>query len=222
MSGKGLNDLGLKNEAMPQGTLDDLPEFGGFTPPPQPGPYRFQLPVNLSKAWDVLDIAEKGQRVKLVLDKDAPLLIVQSPSGKVNGDTFQTQLTNVERKRGKDAGEHSDMDYLLKAFGEKAKPKTNQEYCQKVMANAGKEFGSDIRWTWFCNDKKNIWTLGEDGKLTEVEGTKGCGRRYYQEGQTSKDDQKIAKQEDGNFPLQVTCVCGGVVRGFASLDNIRA
>ena len=39
--GKGLNDLGLNDEQMPEQTYDDLPEFGGFAPPPQPGQYRF-------------------------------------------------------------------------------------------------------------------------------------------------------------------------------------
>lgn len=226
MAGKGLQDLGLKNEVMPEQSYDDLPEFGQYKDPPQPGTqYRFQLPPDLSKSFEIIDHAEQGQRLKVLFDKDAPLTIVQSPGNALNNDTFQTQISNVARKRGKDGPEASDMDYLLKALGEKSKPKTNQEYGQKVMAGAGKTFGADIRWSWFCNDKKNIWVYaGEAGaeKLTEVDGTKGCGRRYYQDSQTKKEEQAIKKQADGTFPLQVSCVCGAVVKAFANVDNLRA
>ena len=225
MAGKGLQELGLKNEVMPEQSYDDLPEFGQYKDPPQPGPYRFQMPGDVEKCFDLIDHETQGQRLKLLLDKDAPLRIAQSPGGTLNNDTFQTQLTNVARKRGKDGPEASDMDYLLKAFGEKSKPKTNADYGQKVMAGKSREFGADIRWSWFCNDKKNIWVYGGtpgQEKLTEVDGTKGCGRRFYQENQTHKDEQKIKKQEDGTFPLQVTCPCGAIVKAFANLDNIRA
>ena len=43
--GKSLQDLGLKDEVLPTAgqALADLPEFGSFREPPQPGAYRFQL-----------------------------------------------------------------------------------------------------------------------------------------------------------------------------------
>lgn len=217
MSGKGLQDLGLKDEAMPAQSFDDLPEFGGFTPPPQPGPYRFQLPGNLSKVWEVYDWADKGQRLRMLLDKDAPLLIVQSPGGRSNNDTFQTRISNQERKRGKDGPEASDMDYLLKALGEKARPKNNREYVAAITKNAGKEFGADIEYSYVCNDKKNIWVYeseAENAKLIEVENKPGCGKKYYQ-----KD---VTKSEDGTFPHQIECTCGGMVRCFANVSNFRA
>ena len=46
MSPKSLQDLGLKDEGtvVTGDTLADLPVFGTFTPPPQPGPFRFKLP----------------------------------------------------------------------------------------------------------------------------------------------------------------------------------
>lgn len=214
MSGKGLQDLGLKDEALPAQSYDDLPEFGGFTPPPQPGPYRFQLPGNLSKVWEVFDYGDKGQRLRMILDKDAPLLIVQSPGGKANNDTFQTRISNQERKRGKDGPEASDMDYLLKALGEKAKPKNNREYAAKMVANAGKEFGAEIEYSYVCNATRNIRAYDQQGKLQEVEGQGGCGKKYYQ-----KD---IQKGEDGCFPHEIACVCGGVLRVFANVTNFRA
>lgn len=214
MAGKGLSDLGLKDEVLPAQSFDDLPEFGGFTPPPQPGPYRFQLPGNLSRVWEAYDYGDKGQRLRMLLDKDAPLLIVQSPGGKANGDTFQTRISNQERKRGKDGPEASDMDYLLKAFGEKQRPQTNKAYHAAVLKYQGKEFGADLTYSFVCSDSRDIRVYDASGKLQPVEGQKGCGKRYYQ-----KD---IQRQEDGSYPHEIQCSCGGILRVFAGLENFRA
>lgn len=230
MAGKGLNELNLATEQLPTQSYDDLPEFGGFVPPPQPGPYRFRLPglAALQKVWETFDYNNQkdgvqGQRLRAIFDKDAPLTIVNSPGGKVNNDTFQTRIANNERKRGKEGPLASDMDYLLKALGEKARPTTNPAYAQAVLKYPNGEFNAEITWSWFCNDQKNIWAMNAEGKRVEIEGTKGCGRKYYQENKTRDAAQQIHKvAETGEYPLEVGCSCGGLVRAFANLDNFSA
>ena len=210
----------LKDEVLPtsgQG-LDDLPTFGSFTPPPPPGSYRFKLPGDLSAIWDLFDVADKTppQRVKATFDRDHPLLIVQSPQGKSNGEPFETRLTNNERARGKDKSvTASDMDYLLRALGEKTKPRSNREYMQVVSRNGGKEFGADLRYSWRCSTDRDIRARDQAGQVQVVEGRKGCGEAYYQE--------DIPKGPDGQVPYEIQCGnCGALLRAFANLDNLRS
>ena len=210
----------LKDEVLPtsgQG-LDDLPTFGSFTPPPPPGSYRFKLPADLSSVWDLFDVPDKTppQRVKAVFDRDHPLLIVQSPQGKSNGEPFETRLTNNERSRGKDKSvTASDMDYLLRALGEKTKPRSNREYMQVVTRNGGKEFGADLRYSWRCSTDRDIRARDQAGQVQVVEGKKGCGESYYQE--------DIPKGADGQVPYEIQCGnCGALLRAFANLDNLRS
>lgn len=217
--GKGLHDLELKDEPIPAQTYDDLPEFGSFTPPPpQPGKYRFKLAADLTRVFDTFDDKQGKQQLQVVFDKDAPLTIVQSPGNKVNGDTFTTRLSTLTRKRGE--VEASDLDFLLKALGEKARPSTLKGYAEALMRNRGKEFAADIAWSWYCNDQRHIWSMNAEGKRVEVENQNGCSTRFYQADKTKKDEQKIARQEDGTYPLEIACRCGAVVRAFANLDNI--
>ena len=212
---KSLSELDLKDEKLPDLSLDDLPEFGGFADPPQPGSYRFKLP-DMQKVWDVYD-SPKGQRVRAVFDRDYPLTITASRDGSSNGEPFQTRLSNQERPRGKDKTlEISDLDYLLAAMGEKTKPKTNKEYITKVTSFSGREFGGDVAFSFSCNDQKNIRVQDNEGKLQEVQNQMGCGKKYYM-----KDIQNM-KGEDGKFPTLITCACGAALRTFANLDNIRA
>src|SRR5262245_66193120 len=86
--------------------LDDLPDFGRWTPPPPPGQYRFKLPRDLSRIWDTFDTPDKTppQRVKAQFDRDSPLLIVQSPENKHNGEPFEKIGRASCRERGKSAG----------------------------------------------------------------------------------------------------------------------
>jgi|SRR5262245_34638580 len=210
----------LKDEVLPTAgqDLDDLPEFGAFTPPPPPGAYRFKTPGDLSSVWDLIDVPDKNppQRVKLTFDRDHPLLIVQSPQGKSNGEPFETRLTNNERGRGKDkAVVASDLDYLLRAFKEMKKPRNNREYMQAVQRHAGKEFGADLRYSWRCSKDRDIRARDAAGQLVTVEGHKGCGASYYQE--------DVPKGPDGQVPYEIKCGdCGALLRAFANLDNIRS
>lgn len=219
--GKSLQELGLKDEALPAQTFDDLPEFGTFQQPPQPGHYRFKLPGNLTKVFEPVD-SQKGQRIRVIFDKDAPLTILQAKDPKVVGDTFQTRLTNVERKRGKDGPEVSDLDYLLKACGEKTRPTSNKAYAEALMRQVNKEFGAEITYSWQCSKDRNIRVYNADGKIEEVENHPGCERKFYQADKTNKPEQKIDRQADGTYPYEISCPCGGVVRAFANLDQIKA
>ena len=220
--GKTLAELtgSLKDEQLPTAGegLEDLPIFGTFTPPPPAGAYRFQLPRDLSAIWDLFDVPDKTppQRVKATFDRDHPLLITQSPKGASNGEPFETRLTNNERSRGKDKSVvASDMDYLLRALGDKAKPKNNRECMQAVQRHAGKEFGADLRYSWRCSKDRDIRVKDGNGQYQLIEGQKGCGAAYYQE--------DVAKNADGSVPYEVTCEqCKAVLRAFANLDNIRS
>lgn len=217
--GKSLQNLGLKEEALPTAgqALDDLPEFGTYREPPQPGDYRFQLPDSLDAIWDVYDATGKGQRIRAVFDRDAPLMIVQSPGGLSNLQPFETRISNEERPRGKDkAVVASDMDYLLKAMKHKTKPRTNREYIDALKQYAKRQFGASIRFSWSCSTSRNIRVADGQGGVQEVPNKPGCGNKYYQE-----DLPNQGRQPDGKVPVQIQCQCGAVLRAFANLDNIR-
>lgn len=219
--GKSLQELALKEEALPTAGQDlaDLPEFGQFREPPQPGSYRFQLPDDLSAIWDVYDTPTKvpPQRVRAIFDKDAPLMIVQSLGGHYNGQPFETRLSNEERKRGRDASiVASDMDYLLRALQVKTKPQSNRAYIEVMKLQPKKQFGAEIRYSWKCDPRRNIRVQTPTG-VQEVEGRKGCNNAYYQE-----DLPNGGRGADGLVPTQIQCSCGALLRCFANLDNIRA
>lgn len=219
--GKSMSELAgvLKDEPLPTAGegLDDLPEFGSWAPPPPPGPYRFLLPRDMSAIWDLIDVPEKTppQRVRASFDRDHPLLIVQSPQGLHNQEPFETRLTNIERGRGKGkAVIASDLDYLLRALGEKTKPRSNREYMAAVQRHGGREFGGDIKYSWKCSRDRDIRVKKPDGQTEVIEGKKGCGESYYQE--------DVSKDASGQVPFETDCgKCGASLRAWANLDNLR-
>lgn len=232
----GINELKLT--AKPVGETPDFdtlqPERGGWTPPPQPGSYRFAFPKVVNN-FDTVKTDDYGERVKVIFDAEFPLIIVQSPNGTDHtGETYQTTLTNVPRLRSKkDQLYVSDMDYLLKAKEEVLKQKgtalpapkqrTNLSYLKALASLAGEQFGADQEFSYSCNPRRAArWRL-EDGSLgtqpdeaSTLEGDDaglkaGCGQRYYQ-----NDIEKV----DGQYPLEITCSnpeCGAVVRAFGNL-----
>jgi hypothetical protein len=208
----------LKDEKLPTAgqALADLPDFGSFEPPPQPGPFRFKLPMDLASVYDVFDATGLGQRVRVIFDREHPLLITQSLGGKYNGHPFQTRLSNQERNRGKKGSGvvASDWDYLLRALGVKDKPTSNRGYIEALKAQAGKEFGADLRYSWRCGEDRDIRVKDAAGATQVVEGHKGCGESYYQE--------DVPKGADGVTPYEITCQCGALLRAFANMDNLRA
>ena len=221
--GKSLSELNLKEETLPTAgeSLDNLPQFGQFAPPPQPGAFRFRLPNDLTRIWDTFEAPNKtpATRVSAQFDAQSPLLIIQSPGGRYDNEPFQTKLNNNERPRGKDKMLASDLDYLIAAIeGPKTpKPTSNAGYLQKVQTYRGKEFGADIRWSWRCGENPNIRVKNDAGDTVEVPDKKGCGESYYQE-----DVENLRNPETREWPLEISCKCGAVLRAFGNIDNIRA
>src|SRR5262245_16468328 len=218
--GKSLAELAgeLKEEALPTSgqDLDDLPTFVTFTPPPPPGAYRFQTPTDLGGPMsECFDVPAKSQCVRLTFDPDHPFGIVQPPQGKSNNEPFETRLTNNERQRGKDKSvTASDLDYPLRAFGEKQKPRTNREYIQVTGRHGGKQFGADLRYSWKCSKDRDIRARDNQGQVQVIEGKKGCGASFYQE--------DVPRNAAGEIPYEITCGdCGALLRAFANLDNLR-
>ena len=209
----------LKDEPMPTGSLDDLPEYGGFTEPPQPGPYRFRLP-DLARCWEPYDTND-GQRVRVIFDRDNPLTIITAKDPKVVGDGFHTRLSNQERTRG--GVPVSDLAYLLKAFGAKAKPASNKLWVEALVALSGKEFGADITYSWNCSVDRDIYVDDGKGGTQKVDGRKGCGWKYYQGDKQADAAKKVGYigKANGEYPYEIQCQCGAVIRAFANLDQIR-
>lgn len=230
-----ISDLKLVNEqvgeALDYASMPD--QMGSFTPPPQPGPYRFKFPKDLSGVWEVFDHTNgkpPGQRISAQFDDAHPLTIVQSPGGVEDGNPFQTKISNAERKRGKkddaDAPFISDMDYIFRdVWGIMAKPKTNKAYADEFQKHAGTEFGADVSWSWRCNPKRNVFVSNGQGGSTEVEGQPGCGTAYYEKDIKGTEYMVPANPEDPNspkvYPLRITCQCGATVRAFANLGVFR-
>lgn len=222
MAGKSLNELALKDEVLPELDYASMPEFGSWAPPPQPGTYRFALPKDMTNIWDVYEKDGK-QFIRAVFDKDAPLLIVQAKDEKYVGEPFQTRISNQPRPRGKDKIEISDMDLLLRALGLTQRPKGNKATIEAMKAQISKEFKADISYSWICGEDRDIRVADASGNHVVVEGEKGCGRKFYQDDQTQRAEQKIARLPNGEYPYEITCPCkNNVIRAFANLNNIRA
>lgn len=215
-----LNDLGLSNTSLEGASFDDIPENIGiqFPDPPQPGKYRFKLPASLNAVWAVVDSEKFGQRINAVFDGDSTLTIVQSPDGAHNGEEFTYRISNVPRERTKEKILVSDMDLLLRALGETARPKTNKAYALALQKYAGHEFGATEEYSWNCNPKRAAyWENGSGGaeKVLLDDGSErtGCGQRYYQ-----RDVPKV----EGRYPVRLTCSnteCGASVRAFPNLGG---
>lgn len=217
MSGKSLSDLDLHDEPIEPKHADDLPEFGGWAPPPQPGPMRFKLPPILDHIWEPYE-ANGHHYLRAIFDKDNPLVIVRSVGGVHNNTPYQTRFANQRRQRGQ--FEASDLDYVLKALGEKQLPTSNRGYAEALQKYPGGEFDADNTYSWSCNANRDRYGPDGSGGTTKEEGVKGCGARYYQAEKTKKEGAGIAKV-NGEYPYEIQCRCGAIVRAFANLDGIR-
>lgn len=208
--------------------------MGAFVTIP-PGPYRVKLPKLTLAAFHPVESSEHGARVSCRFDKDAPTMIVQSKTGKEIGEPYQFTVSNVPRKRGRaddpNAPVSSDMDFLLKALGATKRPNTNRGYAEeliKLTASGEATIGLDNEWSWRCREDKDIYVDDGNGGQTQIEGTKGCGARYYQ--------NKVAKvpvdvgegKVEMQFPERITCGgkrgdedCGASLRAFSNPTNFR-
>lgn len=198
--------------------FNNLPaQMGSFPDPPPPGSYRFEIPKSLSVAnmdEDPNPDDPKKPFFYVKFDQNAPLQIVQSLGSKHDGEPFQTRISARPRKRGKedDAPKVSDLSYLAQALGATTRPLSNKAWAEYLLTQAGKTFGADLEYGYYCNPKKNIYAEGEGGAVQEVEGQAGCGQRYYQ-----KDVDKV----NGVQPVRVQCQCGASLRANANLQRFR-
>lgn len=214
-----LNHLGLSNEQLEGASFDDIPENIGqsFPDPPQPGVYRFKLPAVMAAIWAKVQSEKYGERINALFEDDSELLIVQSPNGGGhNGEGFRWRCSNVPRERTKEKILVSDMDLLIRALGETARPGTNVAYAKALMKHAGKEFTATNEFSWNCNPKKEIYVDDGTGGTAKVDGKMGCGARFYQ--------RDVAKAEGGGYPLRITCSnpeCGASIRAFPNLTAFK-
>lgn len=227
-----LSDLGLTNEQVGASVnYETMPDqFGTFTPPPEPGDYRFRFPANLSDCWELFDHPNgnpPGKRLRARFDDAHPLLIVQSPKGLHNGEPFNTSISNAEFRRGKKddptAQYGSDMDYLFRdVWGLPVKPPTNPASATEFIKHAGTEFTAEVVWSWKCDVKKPIYVDNGAGGLTEVPNQMGCGTTYRQRDVPKEPSDPKDPASPSTYPLRITCQCGGNIRVFANLQNYRA
>ncbi len=218
----------LSGKVADTGEADDLgalPEqMGGWSPPPQPGTFRFALPAAKLLTEENFEEyeTEAGKFLRMIFNNDAPLTITQAPKGREDhvGEPFLNRLSTQPRKRGKgdDAPLASDAAYLIRALGETDRPSSPKAWAACILKHAGEEFTADIEWSWYCNPKRNIYTADGEGGRMEVEDKQGCKARYYQ-------DNQVKKGEEG-YPLEIDCggndgECGALVRAFANLTRFK-
>jgi len=228
-----MNDLGLRDDATDIGDPDQVPEqMQPPAPTPQPGRYEFRLPENLAEAWARVDalIGDRPvERVQIQFDSEHPLVISWDPrSSDLVGQRMDNRISNVERKRGKDGPLVSDMFYLLRdGLGAQLRPTMkNSEWIAALNQYAGRFFGGDVELQASCNPKAPI--RGTDNQ--PVEGTHGCGQRYY-----NADIPRI----DGIYQVRFTCggqieerdfqaggvlvkrQCGSILRAFPQIARFR-
>jgi hypothetical protein len=235
-----LNDLGTAPLADAV-DVDHLPEQGGtpYPDPPPVGSYRWLLPRLNADAFTKVTTTDYGDRVQVQFRGDFPLMIVQSLGGVHDKEPFQTSISNVPRKRDKEGTVASDWDYLNKALGEPTRPASNRAYAERLIAQSqvdgGKTFGSDLEYSWSCNDTRDAYFTDAEGNQTTMvaaDGTskiQGCGAKYYQsrDGQWKQPDL-IAKKagavpkEGAVFPVRVQCQCGATIRAFGNLTRFRS
>ncbi len=220
-----IKSLGLKREQIEGKDLADLPDPTGAPQAPLPlGTYRFKLPgkAALSTCYEKVSTTIKdkpAERITAVLRDAAALTITQSRGGKMDGEPYGTRISNVERKRDRDGNVYaSDFDYLLRALGDKVKPRDNEAYAAALERHAEGEFLADSEWSAYCNDKQDIYADDGQGGQSKVEGQKGCGARYYQ--------SAIPKREDGELEERFLCggkggQCGASLRVFSNLTRFR-
>jgi hypothetical protein len=214
-----INELNLSPDEEIPIDYENVPEESpGPQPTPQPGRYRFQLPADLASNWNKFQ-TQKGERVSIVFDSDHQLTIVKSKDDKNVawvGRAFNTRVTNAERPRRvrgtKDRVLVPDMTYMLQnGLKSKARPRTNLEFINEMKRYGGKQFEADIEFTAYCDPKREIWAYDSEGTLAQVNGTVGCGKRFYQ--------SQIPRESDGKYAERVGCPCGAVIRCFGNLAN---
>lgn len=219
-----INDLNLTDEESQEVAPEEQPRqiSGVRVPLPKPGTHRFRLPNDLSQAWDTVS-GDKGQRVRVTFEDESALLVED-----LADQPFRTNITSIERARDKAKTKFvSDMSYLLVALGDLSGPKKSSDFIKALSSHTGETFKADVEWEAFCNPANDIYRE-EDGKLSKVEGQKGCGQQYrMREYTTGKGEQVVGipRHEDGSWAETFECGtegCGASLRCRGGLSNFRS
>ena len=236
-------DLELTHEPVGQPISgDELPtQYGPRKPILQPGLYRFRLPAGVSHMCQLFEanvVARDAQgheqtqvveRMRVVY-ADEPLIIVDSPGGRRDGETFQWRVSNAERWRNR---RHtvlaSDMDYLLQAFGHRPHPGfgNNQGYIEALNKYGGRSLAARVDISWFGNATREIYVSDPQGRPVKVPGVYGNGKRAT--------TRQIPKDAVGNYPETIDVPITArdpdtgqkveytaIVRGFNDLSHFQA
>lgn len=217
-----LDSLKLNDEGISEDDFDKMPTgLGAFTPPPQPGTYRFRLPHGkaIFGSFETLATPDQGQKIVAVLNEEAALR-----NESLGGEKYNARVSNRTRLIKGDTVV-SDMGMLLKAVGVRPEPNehgiiTNAAYGKALVEAAEKVFLADHSLTASCNETRPIY---KDGQT--VEGTKGCGQRYAVEGYSRRNGGvvlAIPRTEDGKVALRFACKCGAELRCFGELRGYRS
>ncbi len=209
-----LNDLNLVDDEINDVDFGNMPEGGGFPPPPQPGTYEFTLPKEFTGKMFENKPTPDGARVVVHFEDDKQLRMA-------DGRSFRTQITNVARKRNKEGAKASDLGLLLKnALGETVQPKSNIEYAKALAKHGGKKFLADVELSGRCSPDREIY---KDGK--KQPGVKGCGTEFRMDAYTKKDGTVVYQiPRDGDkWATDFECPkCKAIIRAFPNLNRFRA
>jgi hypothetical protein len=212
------NDLNLNAEVV-EGDFDNMPTgMSKILPPPQPGIYTFTMPSAevLYNAFETIDDAQQGQRLQVVLEDEAALIIKQT------GQPYHAKLNNRVRTMNYKDGpvKVNDMGMLLKALGITPEQNNNPGYAKAMLETGSKDFRGQHALSTNCSEKRDRYVDGKQQK-----GKKGCGQKYAHEGYVPRDGGKavlnIPKDSDGLYKLQFDCVCGAGLRSWGRLKGFK-
>lgn len=224
----------------------DLPaQAGGGYETLMPGVRSFMLPGNLAQLWDTVEVLDsrkgsktEGQKVKrlrLKLDKNNPLVVVDGPE---KGETMTWTVTSNPRPRGKADDPStvwvSDLAYLLEiGLGDKSRPTTAEGLKQQISKYAGRTIRLETGLSAHCRADKVRYILQsvqtangvEERSVQDPTGQKGCGddsqQRADGKGKKGRYYTKDFKDpESGEYLDTIECDCGAVLRGFANVERI--
>lgn len=239
-----LEELGLKDEVLPQTAPEQIPdEYSGAAPPPYPGVYTFRLPADMGKIWKKYDVkldeagypvwgdelaalgdkAKAGERLGAAFRDDAALVITNSVDGSYVNEAFNWHLTSFESRRGKrddpTAPRVSDSYYLLVALGStNPQPKTNKELVAELMKFAGREFKAKLEWETNCNPNADAYFADDAGNVATAVDESGAN---YQGCGTKHFMSDWPKDETGRYLDRKTCTCGAALRPFGRLRQFK-
>lgn len=211
-----IKNLGLRDDVVTVGDPSQIPAARPRRPDtPQPGLYTFQLPDNVSTAWERFEVQvgeDFQERVAVVFDDEHPLSIFI-------GEDPTPYFTRISNHGYRKVGEAivPDLWFLLRdglRHPVKAAMK-NSEWMEALNSHAGELFRADHGLQASCNPKSDIYDA-KTGK--SVPGKKGCGARYY------TSDFRLP---EGTYTTRLTCggrngTCGNALRAFGQLERFYA